>query len=247
MRDSIGLKALAEILLVEDDLSIAAFIQRGLAAEGHAVELAVDGREGLDRARARRHPLIILDRMLPILDGMSLCRALRAEDFASMVLMLTAKDDLHDRIEGLKGGADDYLGKPFAFDELLARIEALLRRSHQNPRENPILQVADLLLNTATKRARRGDRAISLTAKEYALLEYLMRNSGSVVSRSRLFSGVWGLGFDPGTKVIDVYVSYLRRKIDAAGETPLIGTVRGFGYTIGGADPNNVSSPVGDE
>lgn len=230
---------MAEILLVEDDVRIADFIRRGLIAEGHTVDVAVDGREGLNRARDNRHALIVLDRTLPILDGIDVCRTLRAERQTTAILMLTAKNDLQDRIEGLRCGADDYLGKPFAFDELLARIDALLRRSQESPQEEPGLMIADLTLDIATKRARRGEREIALTAKEYALLEFLMRNAGSVVSRARLLSGVWGLGFDPGTKVVDVYIRYLRQKIDREGEAPLIGNVRGFGYMISGtAEPS---------
>lgn len=233
---------MADILLVEDDARIADFLKRGLQAEGHHVEIAADGHDGLSRARGGRHALIILDRALPILDGVEVCRTLRGEGYASMILMLTARDSLQDRIDGLKSGADDYLGKPFAFDELLARTEALLRRTRDAlPETTAVIGVADLTLNTATKKARRGSREITLTAKEYALLEYLVRNAGVVVSRKRLLSTVWGLGFDPGTKVVDVYVSYLRRKIDGPGEAPLIATSRGFGYMIQGAAGSETS------
>jgi DNA-binding response OmpR family regulator len=182
-------------------------------------------------ARDTAYQLIVLDRMLPGIDGLEVCSILRRERRDSLILMLTAKDSLQDKVEGLKGGADDYLTKPFAFDELIVRMEALLRRA-PTAAVDRVLRVADLSLDPATKRASRGGREIALTAKEFTLLAYLMANAGTVVSRTRLLSNVWELGFDPGTKVVDVYIRYLRRKIDCNGEKPLIKTLRGFGYTI---------------
>lgn len=224
--------AVARLLLVEDDPRIVSFLHPGLTAEGYSVEVARDGLKGLELARSGDFALIVLDYMLPGLNGLELCARLREEDCHSLVLMLTAKDGLQDKISGLKAGADDYLTKPFAFGELLARIEALLRRKGSPERASEILQVADLSLDTAAKVARRGQRRIELTPKEFALLAYLMANAGAVVSRQNLLSNVWGMNFDPGTKVVDVYIRYLRLKIDGGGETPLIQTVRGFGYTM---------------
>jgi two-component system, OmpR family, response regulator len=221
----------AKILLVEDDARIIGFVKRGLEAEGYTVDVAENGHDALAMAREIGYPLIVLDRMLPGLDGMEVCRVLRSEQRNSLVLMLTAKDSLQDKIEGLKSGADDYLTKPFAFDELIVRIEALLRRAPTLVVDR-VLKVGDLTLDPATKQAMRGERAITLTAKEYTLLAYLMAHPGAVISRTRLLSNVWETGFDPGTKVVDVYIRYLRQKIDHGGETPLIKTVRGFGYTI---------------
>jgi DNA-binding response OmpR family regulator len=222
---------LTRILLVEDDLRVAGFVRRGLAAEGYAVDHARTGEEALDRSARAAYRLVILDRMLPGVDGIEVCQRLRAQRSGAGILMLTAKDAVQDRVEGLKSGADDYLTKPFAFDELIARIEALLRRSSPAVAD-PTLQVGDLLLDADTKQVRRGRREIALTAKEFMLLAYLMENAGTVVSRQRLLSNVWGLSFDPNTKVVDVYIRYLRQKIEEDGEPPLIKTVRGFGYTL---------------
>ena len=219
------------LLLVEDDPRVAGFLRRGLEAEGYVVDVAGNGRDGLARARTQEYGLIILDRMLPQLDGLELCRTLRAERCESLVLMLTARDALPDKVEGLQSGADDYLTKPFAFDELLARVAALLRRGRSRPAPE-VLRVGDLTLDPASRRAIRGGREIPLTVREFALLRYLMANAGTVVSRARLLSDVWRYDFDPGTKLVDVYVRYLRQKIDAGAAKPLIHTVRGFGYMI---------------
>lgn len=220
-----------KLLLVEDDPRIAGFVRRGLEAEGYVVDLAADGRDGLALGRTRDYGLIVLDRMLPLLDGLEVCRTLREERCESLVLMLTARDALPDKLEGLHGGADDYLTKPFAFDELLARIAALLRRGPSRPASD-ILRVGELTLDPAARRVSRGAREIPLTVREFALLRYLMANAGTVVSRARLLSQVWHYGFDPGTKVVDVYIRYLRQKIDVGEAKPLIHTVRGFGYMI---------------
>ena len=218
----------ARILVVEDDMRIVSFLKRGLTTEGYRVEVASDGAQGWELARTGEFQLLILDRMLPKLDGLDLCGRLRAEGSAVSVLMLTAKDAQQDKVDGLKGGADDYLTKPFGFDELLARIEALLRRSAPQL-SGAVLQVADLRLDLAAKSAWRSERNLALTPREFALLAFLVQNAGTVVSRARLLSNVWGLSFDPGTKVVDVYIRYLRSKI---GAPPLIHTVRGFGYII---------------
>jgi DNA-binding response OmpR family regulator len=166
------------------------------------------------------------------MEGLEVCRHLRGQGNQTRVLMLTAKDALREKVEGLKGGADDYVTKPFALDELLARIEALLRRPEGQPRESGILQVGELRLDLAAKTAFRNDRRLALTAKEFALLAHLMENADTVVSRPRLLSSVWGRNFDPGTKLVDVYIRYLRRKVDEGEERQLIQTVRGFGYMI---------------
>jgi two-component system OmpR family response regulator len=221
----------ARLLLVEDDPRIVSFLKRGLDAEGYQVDVARNGREALDMARAETFALILLDRMLPIIDGLTVCAKLREDGMRSRILMLTAKDRIEDKVEGLRGGADDYLTKPFAFDELLARIDALLRRSDL-PDSPSVLAVGDLRMDLAAKTVWRQGQLISLTAKEFRLLAYLMTNAGEVVSRARLLSDVWGLSFDPGTKVVDVYVRYLRRKIDGDSPHSLIRTVRGFGYVI---------------
>lgn len=221
----------ARLLLVEDDPRIVSFLRRGLEADGYSITVAGDGRQALAMARAHDFAVIILDRMLPGLDGLGVCQILREEGNRSLILMLTARDSVQDRIDGLKGGADDYLAKPFAFDELIARIEALLRRSDKDKVRSE-LKCGDLRLDVAAKTAWRGERPVALTAKEFALLECLMANAGTVVGRDTLLKDVWGLKHDPGTNVVDVCVRYLRRKIDEGEAQPLIRTVRGFGFTI---------------
>ena len=223
---------MAKLLLVEDDPRIAGFIERGLTAEGHVVDTAATGTAGLRMARGGSYALMILDRMLPDFDGVEVCRQLRLERVGTRILMLTAKDALGDKVGGLRAGADDYLTKPFSFDEFVARIEALLRRSDLHRHESE-LRVADLALDPTTRRVSRGDRVIDLTPKEYALLRYLMENAGTVLSRSQILNNNWGYGFDPGTKVVDVYIRYLRKKVDEGEGTALIHTVRGAGYCIG--------------
>ncbi|TNC60899.1 response regulator transcription factor [Rubellimicrobium roseum] len=223
---------MARILLVEDDPRIVSFIKRGLQAEGHVIDTAGTAVQGLNMARENDYPLLILDRMLPDMDGAEICRQLRQERVGSRILMLTARDALGDKVGGLRAGADDYLTKPFSFDEFVARIEALLRRSEMQRHESR-LQVADLTLDPATRAVTRGGRSIDLTPKEYALLRCLMESAGVVLSRTQLLNNVWGLTFDPGTKVVDVYVRYLRRKVDEGRAQPLIHTARGAGYWIG--------------
>ena len=220
------------ILVVEDDRRIANFLERGLGAEGHQVSIELDGRDGLERARTDDFELIILDRMLPYLDGLEVAKILREERRRAMILMLTARDSLEDKVEGLKGGADDYLTKPFAFEELLARIVALRRRRADLDDAEGELKIGGLVLDPESRRVSRDGRPISLTAREFELLRYLMSNADKVVSRERLLNGVWSYGYDPGTKIVDVYVRYLRAKIDVPGEESLIETVRGVGYMM---------------
>jgi DNA-binding response OmpR family regulator len=220
-----------QILIIEDDRRIASFLQRGLAAEGHQVAVELDGRDGLEHARSEPFDLIILDRTLPYVDGVEVCRVLRKEKRAVLILMLTAKDELQDKIDGLRAGADDYLTKPFAFDELLARIDALGRRRGSITHDNAIA-VGPLTLDPASRSATRDGGQLALTAREFDLLWYLMVNAGRVLSRERLLSGVWRVGYDPGTKIVDVYIRYLRAKIDQPNTVSMIQTVRGIGYMM---------------
>ena len=217
------------ILVIEDEDSILQFLRRGLTYEGYRVETAVDGPSGLALARESPPDLVVLDWMLPGLDGLEVCRRLRAAGEVP-ILMLTAKEAVSDRVEGLDAGADDYLVKPFEFDELLARIRALLRRAH--PEASDVLTFGDLRLDTGTHQAFRGDRLVELTAKEYELLELFMRNPRQVLTREVIFDRVWGYDFGGESNIIEVYVRYLRQKTEAAGESRLIHTVRGVGYVL---------------
>ncbi|MBY5523351.1 response regulator transcription factor [Rhizobium leguminosarum] len=218
------------VLIVEDDRRISSFLRRGLEAEGYHVQLAEDGRDGLERIRHETVDLVILDRMIPYVDGLEVCRIIRQERRSVLVLMLTAKESIRDRVDGLQSGADDYLVKPFAFDELIARIEALRRRRPTLERTD-VLQVGSLTLDPATRRVRKSDREIGFTVREFELLRYLMLNVNKVVSRQRLLTNVWNYDFDPGTKIVEVYIRYLRRKLGQDGD-PTIRTVRGVGYTL---------------
>ncbi len=223
------------ILVVEDERKVAGFIQQGLEEEGHAVEVAGDGEAALELILDdRAYDLIVLDVMLPRRDGFKVLKALREQHVPSPVLVLTARDTVRDKVTGLDLGADDYLTKPFAFEEFLARVRALLRRGSAG--RVPVLRLADLALDPATREVVRGGRRITLTAREYALLEYFLRNAGRVLTRPMIAEHVWGLDFDTETNIIDVYVGYLRRKIDTEGEPPLLHTVRGAGYLLK-ADP----------
>ena len=220
------------ILVVEDDRKVASFIRKGLEEEGHAVELAGDGAEAIDRvADGSPWDLVVLDVMLPKRDGFSVLKTLREDGLTAPVLMLTARDAVGDRVTGLDLGADDYLTKPFAFEEFLARVRALLRRG-ATATPSPVLRLADLSLDPATREVRRGSRRIELTAREYTLLEYFMRSPGRILSRPMLAQHVWGLDFDSESNVVDVYVGYLRRRIEASGEKKLLHTVRGVGYVL---------------
>jgi heavy metal response regulator len=217
------------ILVVEDEKKVASFIQRGLEAEHHHVDVAHDGEAGLAGALEGDYDLLVLDVMLPKRDGLSVLRELRARRRQVPVLLLTARTAVSDKVAGLDGGADDYLTKPFEVAELLARVRALLRRGSTAP---AVLSVADLRLDPATRQVTRGGRAIELTAREYALLEFFLRNPGRVLSRAIIAQHVWGVSFDTFTNVIDVYVNYLRRKVDADFDVKLIHTVRGAGYVL---------------
>jgi DNA-binding response OmpR family regulator len=217
------------ILIVEDEVSIADFIRRGLLLEDYAVEVAYDGYEGLKKALESSPGLIILDIMLPGIDGLEVCRQVRRQSDVP-IIMLTAKDAIPDRVAGLEAGADDYLVKPFAFDELVARIRALLRR--HRPTTSAELRFAGLRLNPATREVYRGNRPIDLTAKEYDLLELFMRHPRQVLTRDAIYEQVWGYDFGGESNIIEVYIRYLRSKLEADGEPRLIQTVRGVGYAL---------------
>jgi len=218
------------ILLVEDDAKVARFIRNGLKEEGFAVDVAEDGKQGLDFARDFEYDVIILDILLPKLDGISVLKAIRRHDPQTPVLMLTAMDTVEDKIRGLNKGADDYLTKPFAFEELLARIRALLRRKYRTA--STLLRFEDLQVDLVTHQVFRGDREIQLTPKEFALLEYFLQNPNKILTRTMIAEHVWDYHFDPETNVIDVYMNYLRNKIDRDFSPKLIHTIRGVGYML---------------
>ncbi len=218
------------ILLVEDEKKVASFIKKGLAEEGYAVDLASDGEIGLEMGLDGVHDLIILDINLPGKDGLSVLRELRKKKVSTPVLLLTVRTAIEDKVIGLDTGADDYLTKPFAFQELLARARALLRR--QTDAEAPLLKIADLTLDPGRRLVFRGEEKIELTTKEFALLDYFMRNPDRVLTRTMIADHVWDYDFDPMTNVIDVYVNYLRKKIEGGREPKLIHTVRGVGYVL---------------
>jgi DNA-binding response OmpR family regulator len=219
------------ILVVEDDRKVASFIRQGLHEEGHAVEVAKDGPEALDLVLADPdYDLLVLDVILPGRDGFAVLKTLRQRKVTVPVLLLTARDQVQDKVAGLDLGADDYLTKPFAFEEFLARVRALLRR--RAGQRVPVLRLDDLTVDPATRRVTRGERRIELTAREYALLEYFLRNVGRVLTRALIAQHVWGLDFDSESNTIDVYVGYLRRKIEADGERRLLHTIRGAGYVL---------------
>lgn len=218
------------ILIVEDEKKIAEFIKRGLKEENYAADVALTGPEGERLAEENPYDLLILDVMLPGVDGVTLTSRLRSRGFAGPILMLTAKDRVEDKVKGLDSGANDYLTKPFAFEELLARIRALLRKTPGQP--STVLKAADLEMDLLSHKVRRAGREIVLSAKEFALLEYLLRSAGGVVTRTMIAEHVWDINFDTDTNVIDVFINYLRKKIDQGHPTKLIHTVRGKGYTI---------------
>jgi DNA-binding response OmpR family regulator len=219
------------ILLVEDEHKLAHVLERGLEEHGYAIDLAYDGDNGLALATAVPYDLVILDVMLPKLDGLSLCHQLRAQKRHLPILMLTARDTVDDRVSGLDNGADDYLTKPFAFRELLARVRALLRRDGLSTRE-PILRIADLEIDTISHEVRRAGRLIELTSKEYAILDYLARNPNRVLTRTQIAEHVWDFDFVSMSNVIDVYIGYLRRKLGDDSERRLLRTIRGTGYQL---------------
>ena len=218
------------ILVIEDEVKVASFIRRGLEAEHYSVDIALDGEAGLIQTFDQDYDLIILDVMLPKRDGLSVLQELRRHKLRVPVLMLTARDTVADKVEGLDHGADDYLTKPFAFEELLARIRALLRRGSQT--QAAVLTLADLRLDPVSREITRAGKRIELTAKEFALLEFFLHQPGRVLSRVVIAQHVWGVDFDTFTNVIDVYVNYVRKKIDADFSPKLIHTVRGVGYVL---------------
>lgn len=227
-----GRLTVMRILVVEDEKKIADFVKRGLKEEGYAVDVAYDGENGLFLAQTNQYDLILLDLMLPKMDGLEVCRQLKKEGCLAPIIMVTAKDTVEDKVTGLDAGADDYLTKPFAFKELLARMRAVLRK--KDSKDASSLKVEDLALDLLTHKVSRGGKEVSLTAKEYALLEYLMRNAGSIVTRTMISEHVWNIDFDTFTNVIDVYINYLRNKIDSPHKKKLIRTIRGRGYTLKG-------------
>lgn len=220
-----------KLLVIEDDATTGAYIARGLREEGHVVDLVTDGKEGLIAATSAAHDVIILDRMLPEIDGLSVLKTLRGTGNRAPVLLLTALSDVADRIEGLQAGADDYLAKPFAFGELSARVAALARRP-QAIDVQTVLQAGDLEMDLLARAVRRGGQEIDLLPREFALLEFLLRRKGRVQTRTMLLEGVWDISFDPGTNVVETHISRLRAKVDKPFSQELIETVRGAGYRI---------------
>lgn len=218
------------LLLIEDDVQLAAEIAAPLSAQGYEVTRITDGEAGLEAARARDYDLVITDRMLPSLEGLEIVRALRASGDQVPILVLSALDTVDDRVLGLRAGSHDYLGKPFALEELLARVESLLRR--RQPGGETTLRIDDLEIDLLAHRVNRAGREISLTGREFRLLEYLARHAGQVVTRSMLLEAVWDIRFDPQTNLVDVHVSRLRQAVDRDFERPLIHTVRGVGYML---------------
>jgi len=218
------------ILVVEDEQRLSEILKKGLTEEGYAVDTATDGREGFDLATSIEYDVILLDWRLPKLSGVDMVKHFREAKFDTPVLMLTARDETSDRVLGLDAGADDYLTKPFAFDELLARIRALLRRGKGQRRS--LLEIGDLVLDPISRSVYRGEEGISLSTREYSLLEYFLRNQNRVLSRTSIAEHVWEMPYALNTNVIDVYVKYLRQKLDVASRQPLIHTVRGTGYVM---------------
>jgi two-component system OmpR family response regulator len=219
------------ILIVEDDREAASYIVKGFAEAGHVADHAVDGLSGYDMARDGPYDVLIVDRMLPRLDGLSMIGRLRSEGVETPVLILSALGEVDDRVKGLRAGGDDYLAKPYAFAELLARVEVLARR-RSGKGEETVYRVGDLELDRLSHSVRRGSEDVDLQPREFRLLEYLMKNAGQVVTRTMLLENVWDYHFDPGTNVIDVHVSRLRAKLDKGFDKPLLHTVRGAGYMI---------------
>jgi DNA-binding response OmpR family regulator len=218
------------VLLVEDEMSIARFIEKGLKENGYAVDVAVDGEEGLAYAQAAEYDMLILDINLPKMDGLTLLRECRHRHIKTPTLMLTARDTVDDRVDGLDAGADDYLVKPFAFPELLARIRALFRRPPLQM--GTVLHIGDLAMDTAYRLVTRNNQSIELSPREYAVLEYMMRHPNQVLTRTQIGEHIWNFDFYNESNVVDVYIGYLRRKIDAENNLPLIHTVRGVGYRM---------------
>jgi two-component system OmpR family response regulator len=218
------------VLVAEDELKLASTLEEGLAEAGYTVDLALDGEEALAFARAAAYDVLVLDVLLPGIDGLAICRRLRSAGLATPILLLTARDALEDKVDGLDSGADDYLTKPFAFPELLARLRALLRRG--SARREGVLRAADLVLDPAARTVRWGDRPLELTRREYCLLETLLRRPGWIVSREAIVESVWGFDYPDSSNLIDVYVGRIRRKLCGSGAPPIIETVRGLGYRL---------------
>jgi len=218
------------VLLVEDEKKVASFIKKGLEEHGYAVDLASDGKIGLAMALDQLHDLVILDINLPEIDGLSVLRQIRDKQMVTPVLLLTIRATIEDKVIGLDTGADDYLSKPFSFEELLARVRALLRRGSDS--KTPLLKIADLSLDPATRQVFRGGNRIELTSKEFAILEYFMRNAGRVLTRSMIINHAWDYDYEAETNMVDVYINYLRKKMDAAYQPKLLHTIRGTGYVM---------------
>lgn len=218
------------IIVIEDDKKIAAFIKKGLEEEHYAVDVFHDGKEGAYWAAVNEYDLIVLDIMLPGKDGIEICDEIRHKNILTPILMLTAKSSVKDRVKGLDTGADDYLTKPFAFEELFARVRSLLRRNQSY--KTKTLEIADLELDPASRTVSRAGRRIALTGKEYALLEYLMRNKGRVLTETMIITHVWDMSYDPESNIVNVYVHHLREKVDKGHKKKLIHTIRSLGYTI---------------
>ena len=218
------------ILLIEDEVKLASFIKRGLVAERYAVDVAKDGRSGLELAQTYQYDLILLDLMLPGMDGSDVLRRIRKENSSVPVLIVSARDTVNDKVANMETGADDYLTKPFAFAELLVRIKALMRRGPVNRAST--IRISDLELDRLSQQVKRAGQRIELTAKEYALLEYLMSNAGRVLSRNMIIEHVWDQSFDGITNIVDVYIRHLRSKVDTGHDSKLLKTVRGVGYSI---------------
>ena len=218
------------ILIAEDERDLNEILEEKLTSEGYGVDVCYDGIQAMEYLQSAEYDAVLLDVMMPGKDGFQVLREMRACGIKSPVLFLTARDSIEDRVQGLDLGADDYLTKPFAFRELMARVRAMIRKGYQTP--SSILQVEDLVMDTGAHRVRRADQDIDLSAKEYALLEYLMMNAGQVLSREQIENHIWNFDYEGGTNVVDVYISYLRRKIDEGRDPRLIRTVRGVGYML---------------
>ncbi len=221
------------ILIIEDEKDVAEYIAKGLRESGHSPDVAHDGKEGLLLATTNDYPIIILDRMLPSIDGITILKTLRGAGNTTPIIILSALSEVDDRVQGLKAGGDDYLVKPFAFTELLARVEALIRRHKGESEALTKLEVGDLEMDLLSRSVVRAGKKLNLQAREFSLLEYLLRNKGQIVTRTMLLENVWHYHFDPQTNVIDVHISRLRRKVDDDFPKALIKTVRGSGYVIG--------------
>jgi DNA-binding response OmpR family regulator len=220
------------ILVIEDEPKVAAFIQEGLEEDQHQTTVVYDGHFGLKMATEKTYDIIIMDILIPYINGLDLCKQIREKGISTPILMLSAMGSTDDKVVGLDAGADDYLVKPFEFKELLARIRALSKRSQKTEPDQHILSIANLTMDLDKKTVVRGEKNIDLTAKEFLLLEYFLKNKGRVISRTEIAQKVWGISFDTGTNVIDVYVNFLRKKIDKDFDTKLIHTIIGMGYTL---------------